>query len=226
MRRKLVAAEIHGENACLACRWALAVLLASTQVNQVAETLTTVVGLQRSHRLLLEWAQTFESEMPTTADVFAEARTALKKDIVEAVGDACELQAMNLLQEGFIRLPSWSAADFKSLNVEENEELKDRLANWFLTGLTQKLAHCFDCCSFLTRIDCLEENGELSLTSAVAVCLHAGATLRDLVSESTHMAEKTQLLRKNLPTVNCAPGEVDGICGKGVDLLQFALWPN
>ncbi|CAK9034985.1 unnamed protein product [Durusdinium trenchii] len=185
-------------------RWALAVLLSSTQVTHVAETLTYVVGPQRAHVLLLEWAQTFEAELPSM-DLFAEARSALKKDIIEAVGEACELKAMNLVQEGFIRLPSWSAADFKSMDVENNDELKDRLANWFLTGLTQKLAHCFDCCRFLTAVDCLQETEEhLSLTAAVAVSLHAGLTLKELVSDATCISEKTQLLRKTLPTVNCA----------------------
>lgn len=203
-------------------QWALAVLLASTQVSQVAETLTSVVGVQRAHRLLLEWAGTFESEMPST-DFFAEARTALKKDIVEALGDACEMKAMNLVQEGFIRLPSWSASDFKTLNMEENEELKNRLANWFLTGLTQKLAHCFDCCGFLTRMDCLEENGELTLTAAVAVSLHAGLTLRELVMDATSMAEKNQLLRKNLPTVKGIDQPSDPTGEEFISLLATAL---
>ncbi|CAJ1340610.1 unnamed protein product, partial [Effrenium voratum] len=131
--------------------WALAVLLASAQVGQAADTLTYVVGPQRAQDLLLQWAGSFELEMPTAAermeDSFAEARTSLKKDIVEAVGDSCKLKALDLVQQGFIRLPSWTTADFKSLHVSESsDELQDRLAIWFLTGLTQKLAHCFDCC--------------------------------------------------------------------------------
>ena len=41
------------------------------------------------------------------------------------------------------------------------------------------------------------------------------------VSESTHMAEKTQLLRKNLPTVNCAPGE-GGTSGTAWGVIEGA----
>jgi len=211
-------------------QWALGLLLASAQVGQAADTLMPIVGTARASELLLQWAKTFEAELPLLEEwteepdeeSFMPARLALKQDVIEAVGDACEAKAMDLVQQGYIRMPSWTASDFGALaSPEEDEELRGRLAAWFLSGLTQKLAHCYDCCGVLMRMQAREQTQSLAAT--VEATLSACRQLREMVLESSDLAEQPAKLHLALPVVNRTEAPGDGLGEEFVSVIATAL---
>lgn len=211
-------------------QWALGLLLASAQVGQAADTLMPIVGTARARELLLQWAKTFEAELPLLEEwteeldeeSFMPARLALKQDVIEAVGDACEEKAMDLVQQGYIRMPSWTASDFGALaSPEEDDELRGRLAAWFLSGLTQKLAHCYDCCGVLMRMQ--EREQTQSLAATVEATLSACLQLRGMVLEASDLAEQPAKLHLALPVVNRTEAPGDALGEEFVSVIATAL---
>ncbi|CAE8718823.1 unnamed protein product [Polarella glacialis] len=200
-------------------RWALGLVFAGVQVGQVVDTLSCIVDPEQATTLLWQWAGIFEAELPPAdeeedehgggSEVYeVSARAALRQAVVETAGEECESKALDLARDGLIRLPTWSPADLK---VMAGGELREKLAKWFMGGLTERLVRCFRSCRLLAQLRSVgtEEGEAMSLPAAVAAAAAASSALRGCVSAAVQLAEEAETLRELMPTIE---GEITLPC--------------